>query len=132
MAPTDAQVKAAEADVLFALRSAYYAPDARGFPVDVTLRTAALAAVDVQAAARAAADALLEATRGAAQDNPMGVALQSASIGSASWTAASGQEAAAAQIAPELMIPRSGGLCRRAYEILVTATLLPGVIYAHG
>lgn len=123
--PNAEQLADATRAVRIALMSALYVPDSDGMPADPEARGVVDEAIQAQAAAIVATDELLEARKAA---SPLKVPLASASLGSASWTAASTPVAV-----PEAsQIPAGGGLCRRAWEILYLGGLGPGWVSTRG
>lgn len=122
---TQDQADAAERDVLLATVTSWYATDSDGVATSPETKNALTAAVRAQLLAIVASEKGLGA---AATANPTGRPLQSASIGSASYTV----DTTRPDVPVRLQLPEGGGLCQAAYDILQLEGLLPGVVFVHG
>lgn len=113
---TSRGIRTASRAVEMYLVSVLYLTDADGYPADADLRSLFHDATLEQCLALWGAEKLL---RRASASSPLGRPLQSASIGSASYTADSGQSG----VESGLELPRDGSLCVSAVNILDYARL---------
>lgn len=82
--PAMSAIRRASQDVALYLRSAMYTADTDGLPTEPDLRAMVVSAVAEQIVAQQYADA----RRAASAANPLGVPLESATVNSATWKAA--------------------------------------------
>lgn len=121
-------VEAAERDVRRATRAAFYRAGSDGRPSDAAVLAVFREATVAQAHALIAQNKADEQTTTQAAASPFGMALQSANLGGASWSASD----AHGLIPARLRIPWPGALSPDALSILKDAGLLNGVVVAYG
>lgn len=121
-------VRAAEAAVLYAIRTAVYATDETGQASDPAVRKVIEDAIVEQVLAVAAQEAAAQAVRDSAALSPLGRPLQAASIDGASWTADQGAQT----IPPGQRFLPGESLSVGAFEILLHGGLLSGTVWVHG
>lgn len=121
---TSREMRAASRAVDSYLRSAVYRTDVDGYPVDVRLREAFADAAMEQARAIWSSEKARLRAEGA---SPLGRPLQSASIGSASYTVDRSADTGEAG----LRLPSDGSLCPSAFSVLESTGLCTRV-WAYG